>query len=256
MLSLSFQTFHFRIKKVLLNLFEDFEAVIKMITKGRSPTMRHVSRTFWINFVPKIQIKYIDTKNQLADILTKGNFTRDKWNHLLRFSNASHLRSWCALKDSGEETSHSKLSTNHALYAGTPSHVSSSTSVSPGKRKILEIKIPGVHLLRKRSDQGDLISANTECQLSTTIIMSNGKFFLSKLLKVCVENWFWDVRAAWRSDETSSLTRKPIMMEPRNPLWTRKHLVTDRGDLMSILKEEHDFENSSSETVKQNWNCQ
>ena len=34
-------------------------------------------------WTPKIQIKYIDTKNQLADILTKGNFTRDEWNHLL-----------------------------------------------------------------------------------------------------------------------------------------------------------------------------
>ena len=33
----------------------------------------------------KIQIKYTDTKNQLADILTKGNFTRDEWNHLLCF---------------------------------------------------------------------------------------------------------------------------------------------------------------------------
>ena len=32
---------------------------------------------------PKIQIKYVDTKNQLADILTKGNLTRDEWNHLL-----------------------------------------------------------------------------------------------------------------------------------------------------------------------------
>ena len=54
--------------------------------------MRHVSRTHrvaldWlfdrINLDPKIQIKHIDTKNQLADILTKGNFTRDEWNHLL-----------------------------------------------------------------------------------------------------------------------------------------------------------------------------
>ena len=36
-----------------------------------------------INLDSKIQIKYIDTKNQLADILTKGNFTRDEWNHLL-----------------------------------------------------------------------------------------------------------------------------------------------------------------------------
>ena len=81
-------------KEALLYIFEDSEAVIKMIIKGRSPTMRHVSRTHrvaldWlfdrINLDPKIQIKYIDTKNQLADILTKGNFTRDEWNHLLCF---------------------------------------------------------------------------------------------------------------------------------------------------------------------------
>ena len=54
--------------------------------------MRHVSRTHrvaldWlfdrVNLEPKIQIKYFDTKNQLADILTKGNFTRDEWNLLL-----------------------------------------------------------------------------------------------------------------------------------------------------------------------------
>ena len=75
-------------QEALLYVFEDNEAVIKMIRKGRSPTMRHVSRIHrvaldWsfdrINLDPKIQIKYIDTKNQLADILTKGNFTRDEW---------------------------------------------------------------------------------------------------------------------------------------------------------------------------------
>ena len=57
--------------------------------------MRHVSRTHkvaldclfdGINLDPKIQIKYIDTKNQLADILTKGNFTRDEWNLLCLFN--------------------------------------------------------------------------------------------------------------------------------------------------------------------------
>ena len=32
-------------KEALLKIFEDNEAVIKMILKGRSPTMRHVSRT-------------------------------------------------------------------------------------------------------------------------------------------------------------------------------------------------------------------
>ena len=67
-------------QEALLYVFEDNEAVIKMIIKGRSPTMRHVSGTHrvaldWlldrINLGSKIQIKYIDTKNQLADILTK-----------------------------------------------------------------------------------------------------------------------------------------------------------------------------------------
>ena len=70
-------------QEALLYVFEDNEAVIKMIMKGRSPAMRHVSRTHRvaldglfdrINLDPKIQIKYIDTKNQLADMLTKGKF--------------------------------------------------------------------------------------------------------------------------------------------------------------------------------------
>ena len=68
-------------------IFEDNEAVIKVIIKGRSPTMRRVSRTHrvaldWlfdrINLGTKIQTKFVDTKSQFADMLTKGNFTRDE----------------------------------------------------------------------------------------------------------------------------------------------------------------------------------
>ena len=90
-----------RAKKLYCMCLRTIEAVIKMIIKG-SPTMRHVSRTHrvaldWlfdrINLDSKIQIKYIDTKNQLADILTKGNFTRDEWNHLLNLFNISHFSS-------------------------------------------------------------------------------------------------------------------------------------------------------------------
>ena len=64
-------------QEALLYVFEDNEAVIKMITKGRSPTMRNVSRTHrvaldWlfdrINLDSKIPIRCIDTQNQLADI--------------------------------------------------------------------------------------------------------------------------------------------------------------------------------------------
>ena len=40
-----------------------------------------------INLDPKIQTKYVDTKIQLADILTTGSFTRDEWNHLLLLFN-------------------------------------------------------------------------------------------------------------------------------------------------------------------------
>ena len=78
--------------------------MIKMITKGRRPTMRHVSRTHrvamdWlidgINLDSKIQIRYIDTKHQLADMLTKGNFARDEWNNLLHLFNISHFSSTC-----------------------------------------------------------------------------------------------------------------------------------------------------------------
>ena len=107
-------------KEAMLYIFEDKEAVIKMIIKGRSLTMRHVSRTHRvaldrlfdrINLDPKIQIKYIDTKNQLADILTKRNFTRDEWNHLLCLFNISHFSSTDCLEvmskrtqeDAGEE---------------------------------------------------------------------------------------------------------------------------------------------------------
>ena len=100
-------------------MFEDNEAVIKMIMKGKKSD-NETSRTHrvaldWlfdrINLDPKIQIKYIDTKNQLADILTKGNFTRDEWNHLLCLFNISHFSSTnCSevmpkrtQKDAGEE---------------------------------------------------------------------------------------------------------------------------------------------------------
>ena len=138
-------------QEALLFVFEDNEAVIKMIIKGRSLTMRHVSRTHrvaldWlfdrIDLDSKIQIKYIDTKNQLANILTKGSFTRHEWNHLLCLFYISHFSSTvCSAamtkrsqQDSGEERVTVKSRPVMNLIARTPSIVSSSTSASPGKR--------------------------------------------------------------------------------------------------------------------------
>ena len=142
-----------------LYVFEDNEAVIKMIIKGRSPTMRHVSRTHrvaldWlfdrINLDSKIQVKFIDTKNQLADILTKGNFTRDEWNHLLRLFNIHHFSSTaCSAamekrvqQESGEERVTAKPRPMMNLTARIPPIVSSSTSSNLGKT-CTEIKILG-----------------------------------------------------------------------------------------------------------------
>ena len=150
-------------KEVLLYIFEDNEAVIKMIIKGRSPTMRHVSRTHRIaldrlfdriNSDPKIQIKCIDTKNQLADILTKGNLTRHEWNHLFVLFNISHFSSINNLEaisnrtpeDAGEErvTAKSKPMMNlvSRYSMRDPNVLASTASESPGKTKSESQNVP------------------------------------------------------------------------------------------------------------------
>ena len=149
-------------QEALLYVFEDNEAVFKMFIKGRSPTMRHVSRTHrvaldWlfdpINLDPKIQIKYVDTKNQLADILTKRNFTRGEWNHLLCLFNISHFSSTNCLEvmsessqeDAGEErvTAKSKPMMNLVSRCSVrnPNVLASTASKSRGKTRY-ESQIP------------------------------------------------------------------------------------------------------------------
>jgi hypothetical protein len=71
-----------------LYTLEDNDAVIKMTIKGRSPNLRHVGRTHRVDLDwlferirkdPGIFIKFVGTKEQSADILTKGSFTADAW---------------------------------------------------------------------------------------------------------------------------------------------------------------------------------
>ena len=109
-------------QEALLYVFEDNEAVIKMINKGRSPTMRHVSRTHrvaldWlfdrIKLDAKIQVKYIDTKNQLADMLTIGNFTRVEWCLTLAISVLQFpLLQWRSELDKNQEKNESRQNQN------------------------------------------------------------------------------------------------------------------------------------------------
>ena len=95
-----------------------------------------------IELDPKIRIKYIDTKNQLADVLTKGNFTRGEWNHLLCLFNISHFSSTVCSdaiakrvqQDSGEERVTAKSKPMMSLIARASSTLSSSASESPGQK--------------------------------------------------------------------------------------------------------------------------
>ena len=67
--------------RAILLLLEDNDAVIKMIIKGRSPALRHVVRTHRVDLDwlferiredPGVPIRFIGTKSQIADMLTKG----------------------------------------------------------------------------------------------------------------------------------------------------------------------------------------
>ena len=122
-------------QEALLYVFEDNEAVIKMINKGRSPKMRYVSRTHRVD---------LDWLFELADMLNKGNFTRDEWNHLLCLFNISHFSSTdCSevmskrtQEESGEERVTAKSRPMMSLIARVPSNVSSSINFSkPGEEK-------------------------------------------------------------------------------------------------------------------------
>lgn len=81
-----------------LIVLEDNDAVIKMTVKGRSPNLRHVPRTHRVDLDwlferiredPGISIRYVGTKTQIADFLTKGQFTAIQWNSLCEMAQVS-----------------------------------------------------------------------------------------------------------------------------------------------------------------------
>ena len=93
-------------------------------------------------WTPKSKSNTSTPENQLADILTKGNITRDEWNHLLSLFNISYFSPTActaamaqrAQQESGDERVTAKPRDMMNLIARTPSFVSSSTSVSPEKK--------------------------------------------------------------------------------------------------------------------------
>ena len=226
-------------------VFEDNEAVIKMIIMGRSPTMKHVSRTHrvaldWlfdrINLDPKIQIKYIDTKNQLADILTKGNFTRDEWSHLLCLFNISHFSSTACSdvmskrtqKDSGEErvTAKSRPMMNLVSRCSerNPDVLASTASESPVKNKYESQKA---------------VSSWTEQHLRTVRPVKDA-------CSSSYSEWNADEKwssTEWKSDEVLEVrTGKPVNEQP--PGLFKQHtdrFIVDDDDMDSNTVTESDL---------------
>ena len=191
-------------EEALFYIFEDNEAVIKMIMKGRSPTMRHVSRTHrvaldWlfdrINLDPKIRIKYIDTKNQLEDILTKGNFTRDEWNHLLCLFNISHFSSINSLgamskrtqEDVGEErvTAKSKPMMNlvSRYRVRDPNVLVSTASDSLGKTKSESQNVTLCSLNVQQTSTGDPYWAPSHETIQNGTLTTSGLLKSGNLMK-------------------------------------------------------------------------
>ena len=72
-----------------------------MCIKGRSPNLRHISRTHrvdldWlierIKVDPGINLKFVGTNEQMADLLTKASFTIPKWKSLLRIHQIGNFK--------------------------------------------------------------------------------------------------------------------------------------------------------------------
>ena len=235
--------------------------------------MRHVSRTHrvaldWffdrINLDQKNQIKYIDTKNQLADILTKGNFTRDEWNHLLCLSDICHFSSTVCSEVMSKRTQ---------KESGEERATLNSCHLRPQKargRKVLKVRVLGVRKLRTMIERRHPLLAVTKVtsQCTTT----------NNWLEARTQHATRGGAMTWLGLLESGKLMKWWMIERGNPLfcprarahafqsrfsllntstlfWWKKTITIERWHPLFALKEEQGHNNSLLETTKQNWIC-
>ena len=177
-------------------------------------------------------------------------------------------------QDSGGERVTAKSRPMMNLVARTPSHVSSSTSVSPVKRSYGS-QDPWNPIAKKeersgRPDEGTDLFEASDHHYHDQFMESFSSASFSK----------WDDDRAWssqewkteietyersgRPDRTSrKMIRKvrpgheEILLDGIAQSVVNEVMPRDRPlDLMSILKKRHGLNNSSLETMKQNWNFQ
>ena len=201
-------------QEALLYVFEDNEAVIKMILKGRSPTMRHVSRTH------RVALDWLFDRYQFGS--KNPNQVHRHQKQTCRHSNQGKFHAWwmdsscyvCATcqtfqfyslfwrddkknfkKILREETSHSKSARPMmSLYCkGCPRTLSSSASQSPGKKSYGKSEILGVRKLRKMIELGQ-----TRCRLWPQVTQSDYAPRTNNLLKARTQQLCSRV-GRWRS---------------------------------------------------------
>ena len=168
--------------------------------------MRHVSRPHrvalhWlfdrINWDPKIQIKNVDTNNQLADMLTKSSFKRDEWDHLLHLLNimnflmfsCSHFlsnRKQSAMSKRAQESTAKEGSavakprpmnvvSRNLLSAKQTSPKDSSASKSPGNQELEQSYVsPSVRKLMRNKSR-DPTAYSQERRQDDTLFSSTRK---------------------------------------------------------------------------------
>ena len=158
-------------------------------------------------WIPKIQIKHVGIKNQLADMLTKGKFTRDEWNHLLCLFNIGHFSSTdCSgvmskrtQEESSEERVTAKSRPMMSLISQAPSTLSSSASESSGKRSY-------------ESQSPSSAKAEREDRRGEPVVGSDPKTASNYYHEQSVESSFsaryskWDDNQAWSSQEWKTYT--------------------------------------------------
>ena len=189
-------------QEALLYVFEDNEAVIKMIMKGRSPTMRHVSRTHrvaldWlfdrINLDPQIQNQVHRHQKPTCRHPIQRKFHTWRMESFVVLVQYQSFQFYRLFWNNGEKTStrfrrrtsHSKIATNDEPYCK-----------GAIERIILDVRKPGEEKLWK-SRSLECESWEREYRTGQPVVGSDPKnraglcsrtiywkLFLSKLLKV------------------------------------------------------------------------
>ena len=112
-----------------LLVLEDNDAVIHTVIKGRSQTLRHVNRTQrvcldWLlerlQNASGISLRYVHTKQQVADVLTKAGFRGPQWDHLLKLAGLSFPMTSLAERATRNQNSNHKTSQDDGGYDSKP----------------------------------------------------------------------------------------------------------------------------------------